>query len=76
LLSGEGDCDPAYLEGLFCLAVSDDGSGKFKRIVRCDREVEFSECLFDQGDPESPVSVECAVKIEDDAPRWQRAISG
>jgi len=54
----------------------DEVSGQLKSFVTCDYEVEFSEGLFDQGNPESPVSVKCAVKIEDDAPRWQRAVSG
>ena len=54
----------------------DEVSGQLESVVSCDREVEFSESLFDQENPESPVSVECAIKIEDDAPRWQRAVSG
>ena len=47
----------------------DEVSGQLESFVSCDREVEFSESLFDQENPESPVSVKCAIKIEDDAPR-------
>jgi len=58
------------------LPTSDEVSGQLESFVGCDCEVEFSEGLFDQGNPESPVSVKCAIKIEDDAPRWQKAVSG
>jgi hypothetical protein len=58
------------------LPTYDEVSGQLESFVSCDREVEFSESLFDQENPESPVSVKCAIKIEDDAPRWQRAVSG
>jgi hypothetical protein len=58
------------------LPTYDEVSGQLESLVGCDGEVEFSESLFDQENPESPVSVKCAIKIEDDAPRWQRAVSG
>ena len=70
-MSSEGDGYSAYLEGFSRLTVSDEVSGLLKSFVSCDGNVEFSKRLFDQRDPESPVSVECAIKIEDDALRWQ-----
>jgi len=67
LFSGERDCDSADLDGFRCLACSDEVSGQLKSFVTRYCEVEFSECLFDYGDPESPVPVKRAIKIEDDA---------
>jgi len=72
LFSSKGDGYSAYLESFSRLTVSDEVSGKLESFVSCDGNVEFSKCLFDKRDPESPVSVECAIKIEDDALRWQR----
>jgi hypothetical protein len=76
LFSGKGYGDSTYFEGFLCIAGSDEVSGQLESVVGRDCKVEFSECFFDQGDPESPVSVERAIEIEDDALRWQRAITG
>src|SRR6267378_4246404 len=46
-------------------------SRQLESFVSRHHDVEFSESFLDYRDPESPVSVECAIKIEDDALRCQ-----
>jgi hypothetical protein len=48
-------------------------TGLLERFARCDGDVEFLESFLDYGDPESPVPVECAVEVEDDAFRPQNS---
>jgi len=67
LFSGEGDGQSAYLQGLSRLPISDEVAGQLESLVSSDCDVEFLESLFDKRNPESPISIKCAIKIEDDA---------